>query len=110
MSRVVQSKPKGRLVSMRAVGDDGAPVAAVRDPARVAEPLHQLRPRACDPPGGPSGLGGLLREPEPGERRDHHVERIGGVSSVRNRAATITSLLMLGVPEPRAIALAGGQP
>jgi hypothetical protein len=26
------------------------------------------------------------------------------------RAATITSLLMLGVPEPRAIALAGDQP
>src|ERR1700748_1064132 len=72
----VQMNPEQplRLHGPEGGGDDGTPIAALRGPARVAEALHQLRPRACDARHSPPGLRGLAGEPEPGERRDDHVE------------------------------------
>src|ERR1700744_232258 len=71
--QVNSEKPLG-LHGPQGGGDDGTPVAALRGPSRVAETLHQLRPRACDARYSPPGLRGLLGESEPGERRDDDVE------------------------------------
>ena len=50
-------QPLGRLAAHR-VGDAGAHVAPLGDVARVAEAVHQLRPRACmRPDSQPSSVG-----------------------------------------------------
>ena len=48
---------------------DGAPVAALRAVAVVAERGHELGPRARDAPGVPAALGRRARERVPGNRR-----------------------------------------
>jgi hypothetical protein len=60
-------------------GDAGAPVAALRAVARVAEPVHELVPCVGDAGQVPAGLGWLAAEPEAGQRRAHDVERVGRV-------------------------------
>jgi len=56
-------------------GDVAAPVPAVREERRVAEPVHQLHPRRGDLLGAPAGGGRLAAVTEPGQRRCDDVER-----------------------------------
>ena len=78
------TQPVGSLAAHR-VGDGGAHVAALGDVARVAEAVHQLRPRACDAAGLPAELGRLAREAVAGQGRQHQVERVLGGAAVRGR-------------------------
>src|SRR4029077_229326 len=52
------------------------PVAPLRDPAVVAETLHQSCPGAGDPIEIPTRLGRLVGESEARERRDDDMERV----------------------------------
>ena len=65
------------------VGDDGAPVAALRDVVGVAKAFHQLDPGRRDAVGGPAGVARLARVPVVRYRRDHHVEGVVGAAAVR---------------------------
>ena len=58
------------------VGDLGAPVAALRDVARVAEAPHQDDPGVGDVDRAPAGGRRLARVPVAGHRGDHHVEGV----------------------------------
>jgi hypothetical protein len=62
--------------------DRGAPVAPLRDVARMSQALHQHRPRACDAVGAPAGGGGLARKPVARQRRNHHVECVRRAAAV----------------------------
>ena len=62
--------------------DHRAGVVAVRAVALVAEPAHQLGPCAGDARRAPARLAGRPGEADAGERRDHEVERVGGVGAV----------------------------
>ena len=77
-------QPLGRLAAHR-VRDGGAHVAALGDVARVAEAVHQLRPRACDAAVLPAELGRLAREAVAGQGRQHQVERVLGAAAVSGR-------------------------
>ena len=77
-------QPLGRLAPHR-VRDVGAHVAALGDVARVAEALHQLRPRAGDAAGLPAELGRLAREAVARQGRQHQMECILGGAAVRGR-------------------------
>ena len=78
------SSPGGRLRTDH-VGDLRAPVAALRDPAGVAESLHQLDPGVRDVDGAPSGRRRLLRVAVSGHGGDDDVERVGRVAAVGGR-------------------------
>ena len=69
--------------------DHRAAVVAVRAVALVAQPRHELGPRARDARHVPAGLGRRAREPGPRHRRDDEVERVGRVAAVgaRDRSA-----------------------
>ena len=77
-------QPLGCLAAHR-VRDGGAHVAALGDVARVAEAVHQLRPRAGDAAGLPAELGRLAREAVAGQGRQHQVECVLGAAAVRGR-------------------------
>ena len=77
-------QPLGCLAAHR-VRDGGAHVAALGDVARVAEAVHQLRPRACDAAGLPAELGRLAREAVAGQGRQHQVECVLGGAAVSGR-------------------------
>ena len=77
-------QPLGRLAAHR-VGDVGAHVAALGDVARVAEAVHELRPRACDAVGVPAELGRLAREAVARQGRQHQVECVLGGAAVSGR-------------------------
>ncbi len=74
-----------RVVLGEEGADAGAPVAALRPVAGVAEPAHQLRPGTCGPLDSPARRGGLATETVPGQRRAYHVERIRRLPAVRCR-------------------------
>ena len=78
------SSPSGALAAHR-VRDVGAHVAPLGDVARVAEAVHQLRPRACDAAGLPAELGRLAREAVARQGRQHQVECVLGGAAVRGR-------------------------
>ena len=63
--------------------DGVAPVAALRHVLRVAEALHQRRPRLRDARRVPAGRGRLAGEAVAGQRRDHEVERVRRGPAVR---------------------------
>ena len=65
--------------------DDAAPVAALRAVAVVAEPLHQLADDRGHLLRAVAAAGGLVGEAVAGNRRRHHVERIGRVPAVVGR-------------------------
>jgi hypothetical protein len=77
-------QPVGRLPAHQ-VGDGGPHVAALGDVAGVPEAVHQLRPRLRDVARVPADLPRLSREAVAGQRRQHEVERILGVTAVRGR-------------------------
>ena len=77
-------QPLGRLPSHR-VGDEGAHVAALGDIAGVAEAVHQLRPGLRDAADVPAELGGLAGEAVAGQGRQHEVERVLRLPTVRGR-------------------------
>ncbi len=77
-------QPLGCLAAHR-VGDGGAHVAALGDVARVAEAVHQLRPRVRDAAVLPAELGRLAREAVAGQGRQHQVECVLGGAAVRGR-------------------------
>ena len=77
-------QPLGRLAAHR-VRDGGAHVAPLGDVARVAEAVHQLRPRAGDAAGLPAELGRLAREAVARQGRQHQVECVLGGAAVRGR-------------------------
>ena len=77
-------QPLGCLAAHR-VRDVGAHVASLGDVARVAEAIHQLRPRACDAAGLPAELGRLAREAVARQGRQHQVECVLGGATVRGR-------------------------
>ncbi len=66
-------------------GHGGAPVAALRAIAGVAQAIHQLGPGGRDAIDAPAGGLGLVREAEAGQRRTDHVEGVGGIATVRGR-------------------------
>ena len=75
----------GRLLQRHLLGDRIAPVAALRDVARVAEALisiAQARAMRC---GSQPVCGRLAREAVAGQRRDHDVEGVGGAAAVGGR-------------------------
>ena len=65
------------------VRDDRAPIAALRDIARVPEALHQHRVGTCDAVGAPASLGRLARKPVARHRRNHHVESVHCLPTMR---------------------------
>ena len=67
------------------VGDLRAHVAALRDVAGVAEPLHELVPGLADADRAPAELGRLVGEAVAGDGRQHEVERVLGAAAVRGR-------------------------
>ncbi len=77
-------QPLGCLAAHR-VRDGGAHVAPLGDVARVAEAVHQLRPRACDAAGLPAELGRLAREAVARQGRQHQVECVLGGAAVSGR-------------------------
>ena len=78
------ASPSGALAAHR-VRDSGAHVTALRDVARVAQPLHQRRPRARDAAGIPAELGRRAGEAVAGQGRQHQVEGVLGAAAVRRR-------------------------
>jgi hypothetical protein len=77
-------QPLGRLAAHR-VRDGGAHVASLSDVVRVAEPVHELRPRAGDAAVLPAELGRLVGEAVPGQGRQHQVECVLGGAAVSGR-------------------------
>ena len=77
-------QPLGCLAAHR-VHHVGAHVAPLGDIARVAETVHQLRPRACDAAGVPAELPRFTGEAEAGQGRQHQVEGVLGAAAVRGR-------------------------
>ena len=77
-------QPLGCLAAHR-VRDGGAHVASLGHVARVAEAVHQLRPRARDAAVLPAELGRLAGEAVAGQGRQHQVEGVLGPSAVRGR-------------------------
>ena len=75
-------QPCGRL-ARHGGRDRGAPVAALRPVAGVAETLHQLRPGPGDAVGTPARRGRLTGKPVARQRRYHHIECVRGVPAVR---------------------------
>ena len=69
------SNSAGR-VRAHLLGDDRAPIAALRHELRVPEALHQHDPGTRDVLGIPAGGGRLAREAVAGHRRNHQVERV----------------------------------
>ena len=67
------------------VRDQGTDVAALGDVAVIAEAAHELRPCASGAGGVPTELGRLTGEPVAGQRRQHQVECVRGVATVRGR-------------------------
>ena len=63
--------------------DEGAPVAALRHIAAVAEPGHELAPHAADLLRADAGLGRLAGEAVAGEGGGDEVESIAGVLRLR---------------------------
>lgn len=74
-----------RCLDAHQVHDDRAPVAALRDKARVPQALHQLHRGAGDVLGSPSACVWLAGEPVARHRRDHDIERVLGAAAVRRR-------------------------
>ena len=72
-----------RRLHAHQIGDQRAPIAALRHELRVAEALHQLGPGACDALGAPAGRGRLAREPVARHRRDHEVEGVRCAPAMR---------------------------
>ncbi len=72
----------GRQAAHR-IGDPGANVPALRDVPRVAEAVHQLRPRARGSGQLPAELARLTGEPVAGHRGKHEVKGILGAPAVR---------------------------
>ena len=83
--RHVQMNP-GAMVAVVG-GDRGRhhrpPVAALSEVSLVAEPGHQLAPRAADSVDAPTGGGGFVRETVPRQARKDEVECVGRVTAVR---------------------------
>ena len=71
----------------KAGGDAGAPVAALRAEAVVAEPCHQFDPQVRDSKRVHPALTWAIGEAVAGQRRDHHVERIPGIPTVTSGVA-----------------------
>ena len=67
------------------VGDDRAPVAALRGELLVAEAPHQRDPGAGDALGAPAGRGRLAGEAVAGHRRDHQMEGVRGAAAMGGR-------------------------
>jgi hypothetical protein len=66
--------------------DDGrAPVAALGEPAVIAEALHEGDPRVGDAGDVPAGRGRFVGEPETRHGRDHDVKGVLGVAAVGDR-------------------------
>ena len=70
--------------------DHRAGVVADGPVALVAEPAHELDPRRRDSIEVPARLAGRTREAIARDRRDHEIERDGGVAAVRARVAQRT--------------------
>src|SRR6185437_13944607 len=66
-------------------GDDGTPVAALGDVARVAEASHQLGPDLRDVLRTPAGGGWSTGKAVAGNRRNHDIEGVRGGAAVRDR-------------------------
>src|ERR1700741_3522592 len=63
-------------------GHASAPVAALGHVASVAQALHEYGPRFCNTRQAPPAFGGLVREPEAGERRHDDVESLVALAAV----------------------------
>ena len=74
-----------RCLHAHQIHDDRAPVAALRDKARVAQALHQLNRGTGDMLGTPAAPRRLAGEPVARDRRDHHIERVLGAAAVCRR-------------------------
>ena len=79
----VDAEQSRRRLQRHLLGDGVAPVAALGDVARVAEPLHQHDPGAGDADRVPAGRGRLAREAVARQRRDHQVEGVRRAPAVR---------------------------
>jgi hypothetical protein len=77
-------QPVGCLPSHR-VGDGGAHVAALGDITGVAKAVHQFRPGQRDAADVPAELGRLAGEAVAGQGRQHEVERVLCLATVRGR-------------------------
>jgi hypothetical protein len=67
------------------LGDGIAPIAALRDEARIAEALHQHDPGAGDPDRIPAGRIRLPRKAVAGQRGDYEVECVGRAPAMHGR-------------------------
>ena len=65
------------------LGDERAPIAALRHILRVAKALHQHGPGARDALGVPAGRGRLARKPVARHRRNHEVEGVRCARAMR---------------------------
>ena len=81
----VDRPDSGRADPAQRVGDRVAPVAALCDEPVVAEPAHQLDPRARHPLRGPPRSRRLLGQTEAGQRGQDDVEGVPRIAAVGSR-------------------------
>ena len=74
-----------RRLSPHRLYDARSPIAALRDIARIAQPLHEHVQREGHAVGAPARFGGRRREAIAGQRGNHDVERIVGSAAVLHR-------------------------
>ena len=71
--RVYHGDPIG-VMYRQSDRDHRAPVAPLGEETLITEASHEFGPGVGDPAKNPTRSAGLPREPEPGERRQNHVE------------------------------------
>ena len=79
----VNAEQSRRLLQRHHLRDGIPPVAALRHVVRVAEALHQRRPRRGDADGIPAGRRRLAGEAVARQRRDHEVEGVRCAAAMR---------------------------
>ena len=97
--RVDAEQPRRRQQG-HLLGDGVAPVAALCDEVRVAEPVHQHDPGTGDADGVPAGLGRLTREPVARQRRDHEMEGVRGARAVPVGSVSGSMIFNCSIVEP----------
>ena len=91
----VDAEQSRRRLPPHRLDDARPPVSALRDVARVAQPLHEHVPRTADALHPPAGLGRSRREAEARQRRNHDVEGVLRPAAERRRIGERTDELDL---------------
>jgi hypothetical protein len=84
-----------RRLAAHRLDDSCAPIAALRDVARIPETPHEDVPRTANPLEAPARFGRLRREAKPGQRWDDDVEGVLRLAAIPRRIGERTDELDL---------------